>query len=76
MTEDPRQGTDGVTPSQREVSDLIGAELAVALIAWLLVTLAAFFFIGPVVGLVLVVLGVAGFGWAAVAAIRRADTSD
>ena len=60
----------------REVSDLIVAELAVALIVWLLLVFAAFFFIGPVLGLILVAAGVIGFGWVFVSAIRRADTSD
>jgi hypothetical protein len=39
-------------------------------------TLACFFLIGPVVGLIALVAGVLGFGWWAVSALRRADTSD
>ncbi len=60
----------------REVSDLIGVEITVAFGVWFLLVLAAFFFIGPVVGLIALVIGIVGFGWAAISAIRRADTSD
>lgn len=67
---------DGEGRASREVSDLIGAELAVALILWLLLTFAAFFFIGAVLGVILLAAGVIGFGWVFVAAIRRADTPD
>ena len=41
-----------------------------------LLVLAAFFFIGPGVGLLLLAAGVLGFGWALVSAIRRADITD
>ena len=58
----------------REVSTSIAAELAVALIVSLLLVFAAFFLIGPVLGLILVAAGVIGFGWVFVSAIRRADT--
>ena len=67
---------EGERQASREVSDLIGAELAVALIVWLLLVFAAFFFIGAVLGLILVAAGVIGFGWVFVSAIRRADTPD
>ena len=69
-------GGEAQDAETREVSDLIGAELAVALIVWLLLVFAAFFFIGAVLGLILVAAGVIGFGWVFVSAIRRADTSD
>ena len=59
----------------REVSDLIGAEIAVALMVWLLATIAAFWLIGAMVGVILVAAGAIGFGWFFVAAIRRADIS-
>jgi hypothetical protein len=72
----PRQDTPSPESEGREISDLIGFELTLALISWFLLMLAAFFFIGPVVGLLLVVAGVIGFGWALVSAIRRADTTD
>jgi hypothetical protein len=68
-------GEDQDQPRQ-EVSDLIGAELAVAVIVWLLLTFAAFFFVGAVLGLILVAAGVLGFGWAFVRAVGRADTPD
>lgn len=58
-----------------EISDLIGLELSLALIGWFILVLVAFFFVGPVVGLILVAAGVIGFGWALVSAIRRADTT-
>ncbi len=59
-----------------EISDLIGVKLTLAVIVWLLVVLAAFFLIGVVVGLIALFVGVIGFGWYAVSAIRRADTPD
>ncbi|MFN8164136.1 MAG: hypothetical protein U0R26_09995 [Solirubrobacterales bacterium] len=75
-----RQGFQGgdspPEPQDREISDLVGAELTLALMGWLIVTLVCFFFIGPVVGLILVLAGLIGFGWWAVSALRRADTSD
>jgi hypothetical protein len=57
-------------------SDLIGAWLAAALGGWFLAVLLAFFFIGPVVGIVVLFLGVVGFGWWLVDLIRRSDQSD
>ena len=66
----------GGDQADREVSDLIGAELAVAVTVWLLLTFAAFFFVGAVFGLILLAAGVIGFGWMFVSAIRRADTSE
>ncbi len=70
------EGHEGEGRASQDVSDLIGAELAVALIVWLLLVFAAFFFVGAVLGLILVAAGVIGFGWVFVSAIRRADTSD
>jgi hypothetical protein len=58
------------------MSDLIGVELTLAFAVWLLIVLVAFFFIGPVVGLIVLAAGLLGFGWALVAAVRRADTSN
>ena len=75
-TDPPRQDTRSPESDGREISDLIGLEVTLALIVWFLLVLVAFFFIGPVVGLLLVVAGVIGFGWALVSAIRRADTTD
>ncbi len=57
-------------------SDLIGAELAAALGLWFLAVLVAFFFVGPVVGIIVIALGVVGFGWWLVSAIRKADMSE
>jgi hypothetical protein len=71
--DDAHRGED---QADREISDLIGVELTVAVTVWLLLMLAAFFFVGPVLGLILVAAGVIGFGWLFVSAIRRADTSD
>jgi hypothetical protein len=54
-------------------SDLIGAELAAAGGIWFLAVLAAFFFVGPVVGIVVILLGVVLFGAWAVNAIRKSE---
>ena len=64
---------DGLALASPMDSDLIGAELAAALGVWFLVVLAAFFFVGPVVGIVVILLGVILFGWWAVNAIRRSE---
>ena len=60
----------------KEISDLAGAKLTLALMAWLLVMLACFFFVGAVAGMILVVAGVIGFGWLLVSVVRRADIED
>jgi hypothetical protein len=64
------------TPPDREISDLIGVELTLAVLVWLIVMLACFFLIGVVVGLIVLVAGLIGFGWWGVSALRRADISD
>ena len=69
-------GGEAQDGERREVSDLIGAELTVGLMVWLLLAFAAFFFIGAVLGLIVIAAGVIGFGWVFVSAIRRADTSE
>ena len=69
-------GGEAQDGERREISDLIGAELTVALMVWLLLAFAAFFFIGAVLGLIVIAAGVIGFGWVFVSAIRRADTSE
>ena len=69
-------GGEAQDGERRDVSDLIGAELTVALMVWLLLAFAAFFFIGAVLGLIVIAAGVIGFGWVFVSAIRRADTSE
>ena len=58
------------------MSELVGAELTLAVTGWLLVTLACFFFVGVVVGIILVAAGVVGFGWYLVNAVRRAEIHD
>jgi hypothetical protein len=59
-----------------EVSDLIGAELAIAVVIWLVVALVCFFFVGAVAGIIAVFLGVLAAGLVLYAAIKRADVSD
>ena len=70
------EGHETEGQASREVSDLVGAELTFALIVWFLVVIAAFFFIGAVLGLIVLAAGLIGFGWVFVSAIRRADTPD
>ena len=70
--EAPKPSDDGT----REISDLVGAELAGALGVWLIAVLVCFFLVGPVAGIIAVLAGVIGFGAYLVAAVRRADTSD
>jgi hypothetical protein len=63
-------------PRSRGPSDLVGLRLTLYLGVAIVAILVAFFFVGVVVGIIvllaLVVLGILGF----VAAIRRADVSD
>jgi hypothetical protein len=70
MSDQPGPGDD-----QREISDLIGVQITLAFMVWLLAMLAAFFFVGAVAGVILVFVGVIGFGWYGFSAIRRADQS-
>jgi hypothetical protein len=56
-------------------SDLIGIEVTVALIVWFLCVLVAFFLIGPVVGVLVILAGILLGGFAAVRVIGRSDTS-
>ena len=60
----------------KEISDLIGVELTLVFTGWILATLACFFFVGVVVGMILVALGLLGFGWWVISTIREADVSD
>ena len=69
-------GDRGSQDESREMSDLVGAELTLAFTGWLLVTLVCFFFVGVVVGIILVAAGVVGFGWYLVNAVRRAEIHD
>ncbi len=63
-------------PANREISDLIGIELTLVVLIWLVVMLVCFFLIGVVVGLIVLFAGLIGFGWWGVSALRRADISD
>ena len=58
MSDEPTPPRD----DQREISDLVGVELTLALTAWFVVTLVCFFLIGVVAGLVVLFAGLAGFG--------------
>jgi hypothetical protein len=59
-----------------DVSDLIGVKETLWLPAWLLGAILCFFFVGVVVGIVVIVVGtIASIGLLA-NVIRRADTSD
>jgi hypothetical protein len=51
----------------------IGVELIVATAVWFLAVLAAFFFVGPVVGIIAIVVGFGLFGWWLVSVIRSSD---
>jgi hypothetical protein len=74
MSDDPRRRRrDNDSP---EVSDLIGAELAIAVVIWLAVALICFFFVGAVAGIVAVFIGVVIAGLVLIGAIRRAEISD
>ena len=73
MSEDRRRRQPRDSP---EVSDLIGAELAIAVVIWLAVALICFFFVGAVAGIVAVFIGVVVAGLVLVGTIRRADISD
>ena len=59
-----------------EVSDLIGAELAIAVVIWLAVALICFFFVGAIAGIVAVFIGVVVAGIVLVGTIRRSEISD
>jgi hypothetical protein len=69
-------GDRGSQNGSREISDLVGVELTLAFTIWLLVTLACFFFVSVVLGIILVAAGAVGFGWFLVNAVRRADIED
>jgi hypothetical protein len=51
----------------------IGVELIVATAVWFLAVLAAFFFVGPVVGIIAIVVGFGLLGWWLVSVIRGSD---
>ena len=51
----------------------IGIELIVSVVAWFLVVLAAFFFVGAVVGIIAILVGTCLFGLWFVRLIRGSD---
>ena len=57
----------------REVSDLIGVAVTLALIAWFVGVLLAFFFVGPFVGILVIAVGLLLAGSAAVKLIGSND---
>jgi hypothetical protein len=50
----------------------VGIELIVSVTVWFLAVLAAFFFVGAVVGIIVILVGVCLFGWWLVSVIRKA----
>ena len=58
----------------KDTSDLIGAELGVGLMVWFLCVLAAFFLVGVVVGIIVLIGGVVALIFLAVGAVRRSET--
>jgi hypothetical protein len=51
----------------------VGIELIVAVTVWFLAVLAAFFFVGAVVGIIVILVGVGLFAWWLVGVIRRSE---
>ena len=51
----------------------VGIELIVSVMVWFLAVLAAFFFVGAVVGIIVILVGVGLFAWWLVSVIRRSD---
>jgi hypothetical protein len=51
----------------------IGVELIVATALWFLAVLTAFFFVGPVIGIIAIVIGLGLLGWWLVSVIRSSD---
>jgi hypothetical protein len=51
----------------------VGIELIVSVTVWFLAVLAAFFFIGAVVGIIVILVGVGLFSWWLVSVIRRSE---
>jgi hypothetical protein len=60
---------------QPETSDLAGAGIAAWVIGWVLAICVAFFFIGAVVGIIVVAVAVIASGFLAIRAVGRADES-
>jgi hypothetical protein len=51
----------------------IGVELIAATAVWFLAVLAAFFFVGPVIGIIAILVGLGLLGWWLVSVIRSSD---
>lgn len=51
----------------------VGIELIVAVMVWFLAVLAAFFFVGAVVGIIVILVGVGLFAWWLVGVIRGSE---
>jgi hypothetical protein len=66
----------GSEDQTRELSDLVGVELTLALATWFVVMLACFFFVGVVTGMIVLAAGVLGFAWFFIGAVRRAEIRD
>ena len=49
----------------------IGVEVIIAVIVWFLAVLFAFFLVGPVVGIAVILAGLLLFGWRLAVAIRK-----
>ena len=49
----------------------IGVEVIVAVIVWFLAVLVAFFLVGPVVGIAVILAGLLLFGWRLAVMIRK-----
>jgi 4-hydroxybenzoate polyprenyltransferase len=73
---DPSPGRQHGLGQGADVSDLIGAKVALWLALWFLAVLVSFFLIGVVVGIIVLIGGAAASLGAFVAAIRRADEPD
>ena len=51
----------------------IGIELIVSVAVWFLAVLAAFFFVGAVVGIIVIVVGLGLFAWWLITVIRQSE---
>jgi hypothetical protein len=64
------------TPGTRELSDLVGAELAIAAGIWIVVAIFSFVVVGPVAGIAAIIVGVIACGLVLAAEARQADIRD
>ena len=71
-------GDQPTSANQDEAIDgeRLGIEFIVSVTLWLLVTLVAFFFVGAVVGIIAILVGVGLFGWWLARLIRSNDVSE